>query len=141
MRILLIDDEKAAMQYYVDALEEAGFKVDQARKTETAIELLDKLGTDFQLVILDSALPAGTVYADRESETESCTATGKLIFEDIRKRHPKMPVLILTNFASLDWIASIDTSNVHAARKVEQTPSGLVALIKTILSSARKSKL
>jgi len=42
MTILLIDDEKSAMRYYIRALEDAGFEVDHQRTTDGALLRLRK---------------------------------------------------------------------------------------------------
>src|ERR1043166_5150525 len=101
MNILLIDDDKESMRYYFEALERGGFKVTQVRKPDSALQQLDAPDANFRLIILDSAMPAGKVYA--EKPTDAGTLTGHFLFNDIRAKCPNTPIVILTNFFGLDW--------------------------------------
>jgi DNA-binding response OmpR family regulator len=128
MKILLIDEDKASMHYYVLALKKSDFEVVHCRKPDTALDAIRQDGASFSLIILDSAMPPGQVYASEK--TDDGTLTGKLLYRDIRVKLPDVPILILTNFLGLEWIQSaIADKNVKAERKINVSPLKLVDII------------
>ena len=56
-RILIVEDEVLVRMFAVDALEDAGFHVDQAANGAEAIALRTKLGDAFTAVVIDLGLP------------------------------------------------------------------------------------
>jgi len=56
-RILIVEDEVLVRMFAVDALEDAGFQVDQAANGAEAIALLTKLGDAVTAVVIDLGLP------------------------------------------------------------------------------------
>jgi len=56
-RILIVEDEVLVRMFAVDALEDAGFQVDQAANGAEAIALLTKLGAAITAVVIDLGLP------------------------------------------------------------------------------------
>jgi CheY-like chemotaxis protein len=78
-RILLVEDEVLVRMFAVDALEDAGFKVEQAGSATEAMTQLSALRGDINAVIVDLGLP------DRP---------GSEVAEEIRALHTDLPILI-----------------------------------------------
>jgi|SRR6516164_7992454 CheY-like chemotaxis protein len=132
MKILFIDDDKAPIRYYLEELKDAGFDVTHCRNPDEALDALEEEGCVFGLIILDSAMPPGKRYAD--SNTEEGLTTGNFLFRDIRERCPDTPILILTNFAGLDWIRKAsECSNVCEVRKLDVMPFELVERVRQMI--------
>jgi CheY-like chemotaxis protein len=132
MKILFIDDDKAPIRYYLSELRDAGFDVTHCRNPDETLEILHKEGCIFRLILLDSAMPPGRCYA--EADTEEGLTTGRYLFEDIRKVCPEIPILILTNFAGLDWIyKACASANVGEVRKLDVMPVDLVQKVRKMI--------
>ena len=129
MKILFIDDDKAPIRYYLQELKDSGFNVTHCRNPDEALSILIDQGREFRLVILDSAMPPGKRYAN--SNTEEGLTTGSFLFEDIRALCPNIPVLILTNFEGLEWIARACASpKVREIRKLDIMPVELLEIVR-----------
>jgi CheY-like chemotaxis protein len=132
--ILFIDDDKAAIRYYLEELQESGFDVTHSRNPDEALAVLEKREPPFDLIILDSALPPGKNYS--HFNTEQGLTTGNLIFQDIRKRYPEVPIVILTNFRGLDWIRKVcELPRVCDLVKVNVMPIKLVEIVQKMLKA------
>jgi CheY-like chemotaxis protein len=128
MKILFIDDDKAPIRYYLEALQAEGFAVTHCRNPDDALNALER-DCNIDLILLDSAMPPGKRYAG--SNTEEGLTTGSLLFEDICKLCPRIPILILTNFLNLDWmVAATRSPNVREIRKLDIMPVDLVKIIR-----------
>lgn len=57
MRILIVEDELLVRMFAVDALEDAGFQVEEAGTAAEAMRALSQLGQNLQAVIIDLGLP------------------------------------------------------------------------------------
>ena len=131
MNILFIDDDKAPIRYYLEELREGGFSVKHCRNPDDAWNALQEDG-NFCMIILDSAMPPGKRYTG--SNTEEGLTTGSLLFEDIRRVSPDIPVLILTNFAGLDWINNARVSpKVREIRKLDVMPVELLEIVRKMI--------
>jgi CheY-like chemotaxis protein len=129
MKILFIDDDKAPIRYYLEALQSAGFDVNHCRNPDEALNTLEQKGCIFRLILLDSAMPPGKRYA--QSNTEEGLTTGRFLFADVRRLCPGIPILILTNFVDLEWIVSACRSpNVRQIRKLDIMPIELVKIVR-----------
>jgi DNA-binding response OmpR family regulator len=78
MRILLVEDEILVRMFAVDALEDAGYSVDQAGTAAEALQALEQ-GQAVHAAIVDLGLP------DR---------SGDLLAADMRASHADLPILI-----------------------------------------------
>lgn len=78
VRILLVEDEILVRMFAVDALEDAGYSVDQAGTAAEALQMLGRLPT-VHAAIVDLGLP------DR---------SGDLLAADMRASHGELPILI-----------------------------------------------
>ena len=85
-KVLLVDDEKQALEMYGAILREEGFPVllaADARETRAVIHSEERLG----LVVLDLRLP---------------DVDGLDLFRWVRKKVPAVPVVILTGYGSVE---------------------------------------
>lgn len=57
MKILIVEDEMLVRMFAVDALEDAGFLVEQAGTAAEALGCVDKFRGELQAVIIDLGLP------------------------------------------------------------------------------------
>jgi Response regulators consisting of a CheY-like receiver domain and a winged-helix DNA-binding domain len=57
MRILIVEDELLVRMFAVDALEDAGFQVEQAGTAAEAVRSFSQLGENLDAVIIDLGLP------------------------------------------------------------------------------------
>lgn len=137
-RVLFVEEDYASIRYYLSELKESGFHVNHVRNTDAAAEEISKSGTTYALIILDSAIPPGRIYANEQ--TEAGTTTGQFLFRDIQAKLPNLPILILTNFDSLDWIRDAQLKqNVRMHRKLDTLPRELVRAIKEMIKQASVS--
>lgn len=107
-RILFIDDEPYFVRSLVEALEDEGYKVDQAVNGTQAIEKLEDSVPD--LIILDIIMPTG----ERISDPNCGRRTGLRDHEIIRdKMGLKVPIIFVT---------VVDDPSVHRAiRQLERS--------------------
>jgi CheY-like chemotaxis protein len=132
MKILFIDDDKAPIRYYLEELKDAGYDVIHRRNPDEAIETLREEGCAFHIILLDSAMPPGKRF--EKSETEEGLTTGSLLFSEIRKLCPDVPIIILTNFGGLEWMRKACAApNVLEVRKLDVMPVQLVENVKKMI--------
>ena len=79
MKILIVEDEMLVRMFAVDALEDAGFQVEQAGSAAEALTCVDKLGSELDALIIDLGLP------DR---------SGDQLAAELRTSKVDMPILI-----------------------------------------------
>jgi DNA-binding response OmpR family regulator len=82
MRLLIVDDEKNIRQLYAADLQDAGYQVDTAENSTTAVELLNRY--TFDLVVLD-------IHMGNES--------GLDILQDIVQQRKNMPVILCSAYS------------------------------------------
>ncbi|MFB3819466.1 MAG: response regulator [Candidatus Methylomirabilales bacterium] len=82
-RILLVDDEGLAREFYGDLLTEHGFEVHTATGGEAALELTSRQA--FDVAILDIVMPG---------------MSGLQLLEELRRRQPDLPAIMLTGHLS-----------------------------------------
>jgi DNA-binding response OmpR family regulator len=83
--ILVVEDDKSLQKYLVDLLNENGYSVRSTSKGAEAITTVDKIHPS--LVILDLNLP---------------DMTGESVCLQIRKKNPKLPIIMLTAKAGIN---------------------------------------
>lgn len=82
--ILLVDDEDMIINVNQALLEKIGYQVIAAKSGEEAIEVVLRMGSGIDLVILDMIMPG---------------MDGGKTFDRIREIHPQMPVLLSSGYA------------------------------------------
>ena len=79
MRVLIVEDELLVRMFAVDALEDAGFQVEQAGTAAEAITSVQQMGSELSALIIDLGLP------DR---------TGDQLAAELRDANVELPILI-----------------------------------------------
>ena len=79
MKILIVEDELLVRMFAVDALEDAGFQVEQAGTAQEALSSVQQLGSELSALIIDLGLP------DR---------TGDQLAAELRDAKVEVPILI-----------------------------------------------
>ena len=119
-RVLIVDDERMVLDLTCDFLEEAGFETIESRTTGEALEEMEKAPAD--LVLLDIRLPDGD---------------GLTALQDLRKRHPKVPVVVLTGSGYDEDLMRRAQQNGAAAYVSKDTDlENMVAAVKRALRQA-----
>ncbi len=122
-RILIVDDNPAVCTALEVLLSLHDFEISCAHSPEAGLALLDD--EDIALVVQDMNFSADTTSGDE----------GRALFAEIRKRHPDMPVILLT--AWTDLAAAVELVKAGAAdylgkpwddRKLVTTVQNLIAL-------------
>ncbi len=116
-KVLLVDDEKQALEMYGTVLREEGIPVllaADARETREVIQGEERLG----LVVLDLRLP---------------DADGLDLFRWVRKKAPAVPVIILTGYGSVESaVQALKEGAYHYLTKPAEEEQWL-SLVKTAL--------
>lgn len=134
-RILMIDDDKLPMQYYIRRLEKNNFEVKHFVKPDDAFEYLDNEQPHIDGVILDIMLPPGEKYKDEQ--TNQGLRTGFFVLKDLRNYQPysNIPVVILTNVRNPKTLAEFGKSELLSiAFKPDYPPKKLVHLLEEMLN-------
>jgi len=130
--ILLIDDDKLPMLYYVKALEEMDFKVKQCYDPDSAIEFAKSHGSNIAAILLDVMMPPGKAY--RNVNTNEGLRTGVFLFDDLRKHCPRVPVVVLTNVRNPETLSSFkEGALLKIAQKTDWPPFELTELVQEML--------
>lgn len=90
--ILVADDDHMVRDVLVRELEEFGYSIVQASDGLSALECLDK-GTKVDLVITDYSMPG---------------MNGLELAQEIRRRHARMPILLLAGYADANVITDVE---------------------------------
>jgi signal transduction histidine kinase len=91
-RILFVDDDFLIASSTVALLEDLGHEVIEAHSAREALHLLEG-GLDTDLLITDHAMPG---------------MTGSELAREVRRQHPRLPVLLATGFAELEGDELVD---------------------------------
>ena len=138
--LLLVDDDKEPMRYYVMALEQEGFKVAQCFKPAIALDYAEKRSSEIAAVILDVMMPPGVKYT--ASETNHGLKTGVFLIKDLRKKLADVPVIILTNVTNSETLKEFDQGTlVKVIQKMDCPPFSLVELVSEMLSAVDKKNI
>ncbi len=92
--ILFVDDEMREMDSYKLELEMSKYTVVFEPDVDKALAFLEEAYNDIELLILDIMMPQGKNF---EAARHEGLRTGVDFYESIRKTHPELPVIILTN--------------------------------------------
>jgi CheY-like chemotaxis protein len=126
--VLIVDEDKTPMQYYVDAFEMEGFSVERCFSPDTAEKFLQKEPADLAAIILDIMMPPGERY--KHKDTKDGLITGFFLYQDFKKKYPNVPIVILTNVANPETL-KLFTENLllKVAAKLDYPPFDLVDLV------------
>ncbi len=135
--VLLIDDNRLPMDYYVKALRQEGFKVQHCLGTDAALNFVETEGSEIAVIVLDIMLPPGKTYKDED--TNEGLRTGVFLLEDIRKYCPKKPVVVLTNVTNPSTLNEFENLPlVRIVQKKDCPPFELAELVGAMSSGVDK---
>ena len=133
--ILLAEDDELPMEYYIRALERRGFTVKQCFNPDEAIESAKAHGADAAAIILDIMMPHGERYGCEE--THEGLRTGVLLYADLRKLLPSIPVMVLTNVKNQETFAEFPQEPLlEVVQKMDYPPAAFAALLCEVISRA-----
>lgn len=136
--LLLVDDDRASMRYYVLVLEEAGYSVTQRRSVSDGIEYVKAYSPTIDGVILDLMLPLGCEAYSKESEFG--LHGGLIVFRYLQAEHPGIPILVLSNTRSGEVLSAFTKSDsVQVEAKMNLIPSEIVSVMQRLVGSTRGS--
>ena len=96
-RVLVVDDDPPVREITATMLRTMGARVAEAGSGGSALELLDKEGKDFDLMVVDFAMPGMN-----GAELAALTA----------KKWPHLPILFVTGYADLSAISSVSEDRI-----------------------------
>ena len=99
-RILLIDDDADVREVTAAILAEHGYEVLEAGSGGSALDVLDREGTDVDLMLMDYAMPG---------------MNGSEVAREVHAKRPSLPVLFLTGYA--DFAAFKEVGDEHIVSK------------------------
>jgi DNA-binding NtrC family response regulator len=117
-RILLADDEASVRMTLAANLELEGFEVETAEDGQRALELFGE--KPFDLVLTDIRMPR---------------MDGVQLFQEIRRREPGMPVVLMSGFALEDLV---DHALTHGAFALLPKPFEVEHVVAVVTSAARR---
>ena len=117
MKILFIDDDRRRMRLYVSELERSGHEVVFEDNVDAALATF-RFRDDFDLVVLDISMDAGTAY--RFEDTGGGTRTGLPLYDTIRAERPELRIVVLTNVPTLRIAAHFERDNDRLWRLVHK---------------------
>lgn len=133
--ILLIDDDKVPMKYYLMALKKAGFSVKQCRETDEALNYATMRKKNISLIILDIIMSPGEKY--NNCDTKDGTLTGIFLMDDLENIPLRVPYIILTNNPNpfiTQYINSKKGHEIKYFQKKDLPPFELVEIVKTMIA-------
>ncbi|HPG41616.1 MAG TPA: response regulator [bacterium] len=135
--IVLIDDDKLPMKYYIIALKQKDFKVIQFLEPDSAFEFIQNEKVKIFTIILDIMISPGEKY--KHVNTREGLDTGLFLFEDIRKICPNTPIFVLTNVNHEKTINKLrNLPLVTIIQKTKCPPSDFANLIETCFANSKE---
>lgn len=131
-RIVVVDDEKAAVAPWLDELTEQ-FEVVYFDDASQALDALPGLVREgFDLLVCDLMMPTGPgMSPDR---TSSGTRTGLLVYDVFREALPRLPVIVLSNVRDDKLFARLrEDPATRAARKRHLLPDALAKWVNEMI--------
>jgi len=111
-------------------MESKGFQVIQEQHPDRAIEFAKKEKGNLCAIILDVMMRSGGFAPD---ETNQGLRTGMLVFRELQKICPSVPVVVLTNVSNEETLAGFrDAENVQVLQKLRMPPFELTELLTQI---------
>lgn len=131
--ILLIDDDRLPMKFYVRALEDRGFAVKLCLEPNSALDFALKEGDNIDVIILDIMLPPGKYGIE---ETNEGLKTGVFLLDDLRKKEycPNTPIVVLTNVRDPKTLLLCSRKKeLKVVQKMDCPPFELATLVEEIV--------
>jgi CheY-like chemotaxis protein len=132
LKVLFVDDERGAVAYFREDLENDDMEVRFYKTAEEAKEAF--LKESFDVAIFDVMMFPGPY----EKETPDGMATGLYLLRDFRKRHATTPVVVLTNITDQKTLAEIRAEPfVKVVDKARILPSNIPAMVRDFVDDPR----
>jgi len=126
--VLLIDDDRLPIEYYVRALEQKGFEVKQCFGPDSALEFAAKKLSEICAIVLDIMMPPGRKY--ESIDTHEGLITGLFLLDSLRRHCPDMPVVVLTNVRNPKTLDKLkDKPLVEIVQKMDYPPFEFADLV------------
>jgi len=132
--VLLIDDERHYMHYYVDSLEAAGYRVHQERTIDGAKGFISSNKVD--LAVIDVMLEGGDSGFDVRTGFEA----GITIAKWIKANYNTIPFIGFSNSSNSEIIEFFSKYGRGFFFKPDWRPSGLVRHVNRILDPTRDQR-
>lgn len=130
--ILVIDDERLPISYYISSLERAQWTVRHLLKCDEVDRVAREASDEIDLIILDIMMPSGNSYST--ADTNYGLRTGVLLYRDLRKMLPHTPIVILTNVSNHETLDSFPKEKrTLVCQKLDTPPSKLVDIVRAFL--------
>jgi DNA-binding response OmpR family regulator len=123
-RVLIADDDAAIRALLRMTLPDEGFEVVEARDGEHALELAREQVPD--LVLLDWKMPG---------------RHGSLVLDELKARHPKLPVIVITSEQQEYHRALAESLRVDAFLTKPFSPIELLETVERLLGGAEQGPL
>lgn len=131
--ILLVDDDKFLMSYYVRRLELMQMEVCQKLNPDQALDWIEHEHPTLAAIILDIMMPYGERYD--EQQTLQGLRTGVVLYRDIRRYYPTTPVVALTNVINSEVLDELENDpRVTVLQKLDYTPNELGEVIQQLIA-------
>ena len=133
--ILLIDDDKMPMRYYVIALERSGYEVLQLDDPDKVVDYMSATNKRCpSLIILDIMLPPGRRYRGNPDAAEGLS-TGVLLYPELKQHFREAPILVLTNVSNRYLLSNLP-DDAQVLSKMNVPPFELVRIVNKKLEIA-----
>lgn len=132
--ILLIDDERFPMDYYVRVLRSRNFEVKLFKESDSAITFIEQKRPQISVVVLDVMMPPGKRYV--QEDTEYGLRTGYFLYKDIRAMYPDIPIIFLTNISETEIpdFPNETPNTLKIVHKMDCTPFEFADLVENMTS-------
>jgi CheY-like chemotaxis protein len=134
--VLVIDDNQLPTVYYVRDLEQQGFEVKHFFEPDTALAFAKKERAGIVAVLLDIMMPPGKKY--QQQDTNEGLRTGVLLYPDLRRLLPDVPVIVLTNVTDEQTLGQFrEGPLLKVAQKLDYPPFELAQLVSEVVQNSR----
>lgn len=135
--IMFVDDECRRMSTYVEACAFVGYEVRCIDDVDDVCEDLSKNLEGVGALVLDVMMPVGARFRERP-EAEWGVRTGLLLYADIRREKPSLPIILLTQSTDLAIDSAVEKDRLAmVVRKQDLLPFDLPDLLNEFCGSAR----
>ncbi len=131
--VMLVDDDKEPMQYYVMALKQEGFDVKQMPGPDEAMEYVcGENNARPDMIILDIMMSPGTRYKGNP-DCDDGLRTGILLYPELKEAYPSVPLLVLTNLKKASDDLKEIAPEIKVLQKIDTAPFDLVSHVNKII--------
>jgi CheY-like chemotaxis protein len=139
-RILFVDDDRYISELYITALCENGFTVELCDNADDADVKLTAGVLGYDAIVLDLSMIPGK--ASKDEAALGGLGTGVWLYKRLRKVHPTVPVVVLTNVLQgpiLEQLPTSDDPQLVVVHKIDTDPFDLHQSIDDLLPPVPES--